>query len=198
MRTLHRYAGTLSSWVLVTLLLEGCASHATRPEDALAATEPQRAAALKIAHLTRDLNALLDTPHPDAHRLARTAVHHTLALKRHYEITTNAVTHNVLIHWGIKTRGLCCHWTYDLLRALAEPPSTVFDLHWAVHHAHRSTEHSAVVITRRQAPFDTGIVLDGWRNAGALFWAPANADPDYRWAANRADGRWQHTRCRFR
>lgn len=197
MRALSRYSGILAGLALLALLA-GCAGHATRPEDALIATDPQRAAALKIAHLTQDLNALLAAPHPEAQRLARVAVRQTRALKRRYRVTTGAVVHNMLIHWGVKARGLCCHWTYDLLRALAAQQPQAFDLHWAVHHANQATEHSAVVITRKRSPLNTGIVLDGWRNAGRLFWAPVDADPDYRWAANRADGRWRDTRCRVR
>jgi hypothetical protein len=41
-------------------------------------------------------------------------------------------------------------------------------------------EHNSVVITARDQPFETGLVLDPWRNSGELYWAAAAHD-DYPW-----------------
>ena len=41
-------------------------------------------------------------------------------------------------------------------------------------------EHNCVVVTARGAPFESGVVLDAWRNAGRLRWAPVRMD-HYPW-----------------
>ena len=38
-----------------------------------------------------------------------------------------------------------------------------------------------MVISRRGETLYRGLVLDPWRNAGALHWAPTLADSDYHW-----------------
>jgi hypothetical protein len=40
-------------------------------------------------------------------------------------------------------------------------------------------ENNGLVVTARNQPFDDGIVLDGWRRAGRLFWCPLKEDSQY-------------------
>jgi len=42
-------------------------------------------------------------------------------------------------------------------------------------------EHNSVVLTAPGQPFDQGIILDGWRYAGLLYWCGAKEDPKYPW-----------------
>jgi hypothetical protein len=56
-----------------------------------------------------------------------------------------------------------------------------YQLHWGV--AYRGSElreHNSVVITARGEPFETGMVLDPWRNSGDLYWALIQTDT-YPW-----------------
>jgi hypothetical protein len=57
-------------------------------------------------------------------------------------------------------------------------PRTVV-LHWGVAYDHTSSENNCLVITARNQPFKDGIILDGWRRAGRLFWCPVIKDDEY-------------------
>jgi len=92
-----------------------------------------------------------------------------------------AVLHNLLVNTGLRERGLCWHWTQDLLAHLRSLPLPHYQLHWGI--AHRGElfrEHNSVVVTARGADFATGLVLDPWREAGELLWV-AVADDSYAW-----------------
>src|SRR5439155_443553 len=54
-----------------------------------------------------------------------------------------------------------------------------------IHAARASDERSikelakALVVTARNQPFDQGIIIDGWRRAGRLFWCQVKRDDEY-------------------
>lgn len=118
----------------------------------------------------------------EARQVAKTAVYFTLHLANEYELTSPPIWHNVLVNAGHRKRGLCTHWAEDLLRELAELKPRSLKLNWAV--ANRGQvwplEHSSVVITAIGQPFEQGLVLDGWRNSGKLYFGPVE-DDRYPW-----------------
>ncbi len=136
----------------------------------------------KIRALQSDLAALnqyADTA--EARQAAQTAVIYSRNLAEKYELVRPAVFHNLLVRVGLKKRGLCYHWTEDLLKRLAALDLKTYQLHWGV--AYRGSElreHNSVVITACQQAFDKGIVLDPWRNSGDLYWCPVRVD-SYPW-----------------
>lgn len=139
--------------------------------------------ATRIVQLTDVLLTLGPNIDPDeAVMLADTAVRFSLQQVADYRLTKPPLAHNVLVNAGLKPRGLCIHWTEDLLTRLHELDTHSFQLWWGV--ADRPTpfhvEHSTVVVTASGEPFVSGLVLDGWRNSGWLYWAPVAADK-YRW-----------------
>lgn len=139
--------------------------------------------ATRIAQLTDALLALgPNIDHEQAAMLADTAVHYSLQQVANYRLTRPPLAHNMLVNAGLKPRGLCIHWTEDLLTRLHQLGTSSFELWWGV--AERPTpfhvEHSTVVVTARGTPFSSGLVLDGWRNSGWLYWAPVAADK-YTW-----------------
>jgi hypothetical protein len=90
---------------------------------------------------------------------------------------------------GFKDRGLCYHWTEDLLKRLRSLNLKTYRLYWAV--AHRGSElreHNSVVITARGQAFEDGIILDPWRRSGDLYWAKVRAD-HYPWI-ERPSSEW--------
>jgi hypothetical protein len=162
--------------LLIAFLATGCAStraHLPREEAQVAA---------KVSALKRDLLALAaGTDASEARRVAETAVVHSLNLAQEYRVTAPALWHNVLIQMGLRDRGLCYHWTEDLMRRLQRLDLASFRLHWGV--AHRGSdlrEHNSVVISAATQPFERGIVLDPWRNSGDLFWTAVAGD-SYPW-----------------
>ena len=113
--------------------------------------------------------------------MAETAVRESAVLAEEYQLVRPAVAHNLLVLFGLRERGLCYHWTEDLMQRLQALDLKSFQLHWGV--AYRGSElreHNCVVITAKGQRFFKGIVLDPWRNSGNLFWAQVNKD-DYPW-----------------
>jgi len=113
----------------------------------------------------------------EAGLVAETAITYSDQLADEYQLVRPAVLHNVLIRVGFKERGLCYHWTEDLLKELQSLDLKTYQFHWGV--AHRGSElreHNSVVITARGQAFENGMVLDPWRNSGDLYWALIQSD----------------------
>jgi hypothetical protein len=91
--------------------------------------------------------------------------------------------HNFLVNIGVKPRGLCVDWTYDLLTGLQQERFHSLGLHWGIANYDSAfrIEHSTVIISARGEPLSRGIVLDPWRHSGQLFWAKTLEDPEYQW-----------------
>jgi hypothetical protein len=138
----------------------------------------------RTASLQRDLDELTAGAAPDEARLiAETAIAESGRLAANYRMTRPALFNNILINIGLKKRGLCWHWTEDLLAALQDLSLPNYRLHWGV--AHRGKlfrEHNSLVVTARDGAFASGIVLDPWRGSGALHWVAVREDR-YPWEA---------------
>ncbi|MDH3877337.1 MAG: hypothetical protein OET18_05810 [Desulfobacterales bacterium] len=136
----------------------------------------------KIKQLEQELMGLSATiDKAEGRILAETAVRESAVLAEEYQLVRPAVSHNLLVVFGVKDRGLCYHWTEDLMKRLQTLDLKSVQLHWGV--AYRGSElreHNCVVITARGQPFFQGIVLDPWRNSGNLYWARVTKD-SYPW-----------------
>jgi len=159
---------------LLFLIISGCAAHQPLSSDRIKQ---------KVELLSHDLLQLHSLINPDAAALvAETAIEYSSELANIYRITGSPRQHNLLVNLGIRQRGLCFHWTDDLLQKMQSLKSEYFEFHSAV--AHRNSdlrEHSSVVVTFKGAAFATGIVLDGWRDSGDLYWVDINSD-SYTWS----------------
>lgn len=167
--------------------LPGCTSVRYTAIDAPSEARTAVAAGSKMAPRVDTLSAALVALGPgvssgEARILAETALRYSLQQAELYQLTRPPLVHNMLVNAGLKPRGLCIHWTEDLLSKLHDLDAASFDLWWGV--ASRPTpfhvEHSTVVVTAKGEPFVSGLVLDGWRDSGWLYWAPVTADK-YRW-----------------
>jgi hypothetical protein len=136
----------------------------------------------KVKQLEQVLVALGETVgKTEAMMVAETAVRESAVLAEEYQLVRPAVAHNLLVALGIKDRGLCYHWTEDLMKRLQELDLKSLQLYWGV--AYRGSElreHNCVVVTAKGQNFFKGIVLDPWRNSGNLFWARVTKD-SYPW-----------------
>jgi hypothetical protein len=169
--------------LLVLVVIGGCldvqhtqpapSSHETTATDAHQDDDFQEVRALQ-----NDLAALNHYADiAEARQVAQTAVTYSHRLAEKYGLVRPAVLHNLLVRVGLKKRGLCYHWTEDLLKRLTALDLKTYQFHWGV--AHRGSElreHNSVVITARRQAFDTGILLDPWRNSGDLYWSPVRTD----------------------
>jgi hypothetical protein len=115
----------------------------------------------------------------EAEVLSVTAHNMSRQLAREYGVTGDPAVHNFLINVGAKKRGICADYTRDIGARLKELRFKTLMLHWGAAYAKESDENNALVVTARNQPFQDGIVLDGWRRGGRLFWCPVKSDPEY-------------------
>ena len=163
---------------LLAYLLQGCAS-TSPPVELAPQVGQQRIIELELAILALDD----DIDRDEAHRAATIAIEYPLELAQEYEISDSPLMHNFLVNIGVKPRGLCVDWTYDLLVRLQQERFRSLGLHWGIANYDSAfrIEHSTVIISARDEPLSQGIVLDPWRHSGQLFWAKTLEDPQYQW-----------------
>ena len=133
-----------------------------------------------IKELTKALVALAPDVDPaEAQSLSVTA--HTTArrLKREYRVVLNPEFTVFLYNIGMRKRGWCGHWAQDIGAELKELKLKTLVLHWGEAYPNTTSENNALVVTARNQPFDQGIIIDGWRRAGRLFWCQVKKDDEY-------------------
>lgn len=125
-------------------------------------------------------------PPEEVAALAETALATTLFNADRYDLSGHPIWHNMMVNMGWRERGLCYHFAEDLLEKLQALESAAFDLHWGIAYEGSGLEHSCIVVTARGEPFETGVVLDGWRDSGRLLVARVSED-SWPWT------RWQYS-----
>ncbi len=105
-------------------------------------------------------------------------------LAREYRVVWFSGFQNLLIHLGKRQRGYCADYTRDIGERLKELRLKTLVLHWGAAYAGTPAENNCLVVTARNQPFEEGIVMDGWRNSGELFWCPLKEDLAYRRVPN--------------
>ncbi|MGE0384336.1 MAG: hypothetical protein AB7Q97_06355 [Gammaproteobacteria bacterium] len=139
-----------------------------------------------LAPQTALLSAALAGLGPDvdageAARVADAALRTALTLRRRYGVAGPPRMHNLLVNLGVKDKGLCFDWTHDLMEQLRALAPRTLDLYWGMANPWDALrQHSSVVVTAHGRPFSSGLVLDGWRAGGCLYWVPVTAD-SYPW-----------------
>jgi len=137
----------------------------------------------KINTLTTQLIALDTTVNKtEAYDLATAAVTYTRHLATAYRLTTPPQFHNLLVNNDLRKRGLCYHWSGDLYQYLHKRGYKTL----CFYHAGSSIgsylfEHNALVIVAKGQKFEEGIILDGWRNSGDLYFTKVTEDKAYTW-----------------
>jgi len=133
-----------------------------------------------IKDLAKALTRLASDVDPaEAQELSYTA--HTTArrLKKEYRVVLNPEFTVFLYNVGLRKRGWCGHWAQDIGEKLKELKPKTLVLHWGEAYPNTSSENNALVVTARNQRFGDGIILDGWRRAGRLFWCPVIEDHEY-------------------
>ena len=167
--------------MVALVVFAGCATDGSsggRLERSAESTARQNEFREEIAALNKQLIGLgTQVDRAEAHRVAETAVLYSQTLAAKYRAVRPAVWHNLLVRMGARERGLCYHWTTDLMRRLQALGLTSFELYWGVaHQGSELREHNSVVIAATGRSFESGIVLDPWRNSGDLYWASVPQD----------------------
>ena len=152
-------------WVVVFLVL----IHPTWAKDERSIKDLSKA----LAGLARDVDPA------EAERISVTAHTTARSLARDYHVVLNPEFQAFLVNVGARKRGWCGHWAADIGARLKELKPRTLVLHWGVAYDHTSSENNCLVVTARNQPFKDGIILDGWRRAGRLFWCPVVKDDEY-------------------
>ena len=158
-------------YLLLMFLLCSCAY---QPDNQ---TEKQT----RIAALTLELQKL--SPNADkkeALHFASIAVNTAANFSEQYQVNMAPWIHNIEVNSGIKTRGLCFHYANDLAAKLQPVAPPHWQLHFVQAKPKELLEHNAIVITGAGKPWQSGIVLDSWRNSGVLYFSPVMEDK-YPW-----------------
>ena len=133
-----------------------------------------------IKALRKALVALAPDVDPAEAELLSVTAHTTArSLAREYHVVLNPEFQCFLVNIGARKRGWCGHWTRDIGARLKELKLKTLVLHWGAAYAKTSSENNCLVVTARNQPFQDGIIIDGWRRAGRLFWCTAKKDDEY-------------------
>ena len=116
----------------------------------------------------------------EAELVAVTAHTASRSLAREYGVVWFSGFQNLLIHMGKRQRGICADYTRDIGARLKELRLKTLVLHWGAAYARTPAENNCLVVTARNQPFEEGIIMDGWRDSGRLFWCPLQKDTAYR------------------
>ena len=115
----------------------------------------------------------------EAELLSATAHTTSRQLAREYGVSGDPAFHNYLINIGVKKRGICADYTHDIGARLRDLRFKTLAVHWGTAWEKKSDENNALIVTARNQSFYDGIVLDGWRRSGRLFWIHVKDDAEY-------------------
>ena len=115
----------------------------------------------------------------EAQLLSETAHHTSRSLAREYGVDGDPAIHNYLIRIGVKKKGICADYTHDIGARLRDLRFKTLMLHWGTAWEKESDENNALIVTAINQSFYEGIVLDGWRRSGRLFWVQVRDDAEY-------------------
>jgi hypothetical protein len=133
-----------------------------------------------IKKLRDALVALAPDVDPGEAELVSVTAHTTSrSLAREYRVVWFSGFQNLLIHMGKRQRGICADYTRDIGERLKELRLKTLVLHWGAAYAGTPAENNSLVVTSRNQPFEEGIIMDGWRDSGRLFWCPLKKDTAY-------------------
>lgn len=136
------------------------------------------------AALAGDIISLSGTIDPkEAFDLADTAIKATDRLAKKYGTSGPPEYHNIMVNLGIRDRGLCWHWTTDLLNTFFALNLKTIDFMWAEAHAGSDlSEHNVAVIVPAADPrLEKGLIFDPWRTSGKPYWILLKDDTKYPW-----------------
>lgn len=118
----------------------------------------------------------------EAKKLSFEMLDYSSKLKIDYDLVKPPLYHNFLVNIGIKDRGLCWHFTYDMLAHAKQLNLKSFDYYIGGANINEYwEEHNSLVVTCKGCKFQNGIIIDPWRNSGVLYFSKVKDDKKYTW-----------------
>ncbi len=173
--------------LLVIGVLTGCAAKFNKVDMVDGANPQLRVMTPKVERNIRELASSILALSPtisrtEAIEVAHDAYVYPMYLAEKWDITWPPMYHNTLRNAGVRDWGLCTDWASAMIDHMRKKHLKSMDLYWAV--AYKGDpwrEHSTLLVTAKGHPFDSGIILDPWRDSGKLFWIHHLNDPTYAW-----------------
>lgn len=123
----------------------------------------------------------------EAKRLSAVALSYPQVLAREYAAQLAQLSAARPPAFDIKSAAVCADWADAQLRRLQHEAPRTLELHMALANPRINTpfRHTTVVVTAKGAPLASGLVLDGCRRSGNLYWLPVSQD-NYKWQPQKA------------
>ena len=133
----------------------------------------------KIELLKKEL-ATLSNNKQEIQELAALAITKPRELANRYNLATPPQYHNFLVNSGQRSRGLCYHFVQDIQSEINSRNFKSFSFKWGVANQNRLNEHNVIVVMPKNGgDFRDGVILDGWRDSGELFFCKVKDDTEY-------------------
>jgi len=121
-------------------------------------------------------------PQSEAMQLSKDIFHKTRQLTKEFEMTYPPQFHNFLVTVGLRKKGLCYHWSDALYVYLSQKHYASFEFHLiGANVGEYFFEHNALVVVAKGGKIEEGIIIDPWRDSGALYFSKVEDDPEYVW-----------------
>ncbi len=132
----------------------------------------------------------------DAKTVSEVLIAGTTELALNYRMVSPPSYHNLLVHMGIKQRGLCCHWAEDLHKRIQQVNQKSIKFDWVVtKHGSHLREHNSLVLYSANKGWQYGLIFDPWRRSGQPYWVRVGLDK-HSWKIHPLSGQWQLLRCK--
>ena len=143
----------------------------------------------KINELTRLLMSMGPGVDPrEAADVAHDAYIYPLELANEWGLVWPPLYHNRLRNAHKRPLGLCYDWAIAMRAHMRKKNLRTIDLYWGIANKGQHDEHSSLVVTARGMPFESGVVLDPWRDSGKLYVTRPNTDRPYPWRYYQGPG----------
>ena len=166
----------MKSYILITILFlfTGCSIKYNKVQ--VSHNNPN---AIKLTNMLTSMDKSIDKN--EAKDLAVFSLRYTKELANSYGLVLSPNFQNFLINIGLKKKGYCYNYADDLGNALVKRGYKSFDIYRMIHKQGTMFEHNSVMITPHYTT-KKGVILDGWRNAGKLYFARLKDDKkSYDW-----------------
>jgi len=157
--------------LLISFIFVGCTNNPTIPQQSN----------IKIKKLNILLDNL-DTNKTEAKDLAKKAIIHARVLAKKYDLVKPPLFQNFLVNVGLRKKGLCWQFAYDMLSFVKKQNYKSFDYYiGGANIGDYWSEHNVLVVTCKGCKFSDGVLLDPWRNSGDLYFSKLKNDKKYKW-----------------
>lgn len=143
------------------------------------ATKNIKTKEIELSNMIQSISPLIKKN--EANDIAIEAIEYSKTLAKRYDAVKPALFHNTLINLGLKQRGLCFHYTNDLLKYLEKKNYQSFKFTKIISSRGEYFEHTAFILTNDNVEFKDSIVFDAWRDSGELYFAKVKEDKRYKW-----------------